>query len=264
MDLVKYFLEELRKENIISENTINFYKSDLDYFQKFIKNNNLLEISKDELEEYLQHIKEKYSENSVIRKITSLKSFYKFLVKKEMLKTSPIDNISTSRKDIKVKKIIEERELKAIIDVCEDTKIGNRDKVIIKLLSETGLKIVDILGIELNQIRENNYRFFLVKQRNIYVLINLSEELSKELKEYVERYNIDSKFIFEELDNQKFKTNFLKYVKKANLDRNIVPSMIKNRCNYEREKINNYHNLDEIEIFDEIKREYFAIGIGDE
>ena len=70
--------------------------------------------------------------------------------------------------------------------------------------------------------------------------------------------------IFEELDNQKFKTNFLKYVKKANLDRNIVPSMIKNRCNYEREKINNYHNLDEIEIFDEIKREYFAIGIGDE
>ena len=264
MDLVEYFLEEIDREGVISKKTIEFYRSDLEFFRGFLENMPLDKVGQEELDRYLQYIKERYSENSVIRKVTSLKSFYKFLLKKEIIKKSPIDKISTSRKNIKIRDKIEERELKAIIDVCPDDFQGERDRLIIKLLASTGLKIVDILNIKLFQLEESNYRTFSINQRNIFTIIDIYEDLSKEIKDFVEKYNINSFLIFEGVDNQKFKTNFIKYVKLAKIDRNVVPSMIKNKFIIEKKKIVGKEESDEIELFKKIKKEYLRIGIGDE
>lgn len=264
MDLVKYFLEEIDREGVISKKTIEFYKSDLEFFENFLEDISLDKVSQEDLDRYLQYIKDKYSENTVIRKITSLKSFYKFLLKKEIIKNSPIDKISTSRKNIKIRDKIEERELKAIIDICSDDFAGERDRIIIKLLASTGLKIVDILGIKLFQLKESEYKSFSLNQRNVLTIIDIYQELAEEIKEFVEKYQIDSLFIFEGLDNQKFKTNFIKYAKLAKIDRNVVPSMIKNRYISEKKKIAVEEELDEIELFEKIKKEYLRIGIGDE
>ena len=264
MGLVQYFLEEIDKEGIISKKTIEFYKSDLEFFEDFLEDISLDKVTQEELDRYLQYIKDRYSENTVIRKITSLKSFYKFLLKKEIIKESPIDKISTSRKNIKIRDKIEERELKAIIDICPDDFIGERDRIIIKLLASTGLKIVDILGIKLFQLKESDYKSFSLNQRNIFTIIDVYPELAQEIKEFVEKYKINSLFIFEGVDNQKFKTNFIKYAKLAKIDRNVVPSMIKNRYILEKKKVDTEEELDEIELFEKIKKEYLRIGIGDE
>ncbi len=264
MDLIKYFLEEIKNEGLISERTVEFYKSDLNFFNDFLENPTLEKITQEELDKYLQYIKEKYSENSVIRKITSLKSFYKFLVKKNIIAISPVDKISTSRKDIKIKSVIKENQLKAIIDVCNDNKIENRDKIIIKLLDLTGAKIIDILNINLKRLIENDFKYFPLKQRNIFVMVVLPEELSREIKEYVEKYNITHELLFEGITNQIFKTNFIKYVKKARLDENIVPSMIKNKYIHNIKKIENITENNDIELFKKIKEQYMKIGIGDD
>lgn len=264
MDLIKYFLEEIKNEGIISEKTIEFYKSDLNFFNDFLENPNLEKITQEELNKYLQYVKEKYSENSVIRKITSLKSFYKFLVKKDIISVSPIDKISTSRKDIKIQKSIKENQLKAIIDVCEDNKIENRDKIIIKLLALTGAKIIDILSINLSKLKENDFKYFPLKQRNIFVMVMIPEELSLEIKDYVEKYNLDQEFLFDGVNNQTFKVNFVKYVKRANLDENILPSMIKNKFIHDIKKIENETENNDIELFKKIKEQYMKIGIGDD
>lgn len=264
MDLVKYFLEEIDKEGVISKKTIEFYRSDLEFFKKFIKNTDIKDISQNDLDEYLQHIKEKYSENSVIRKITSLKSFYKFLVKKDIIQISPMDKISTSRKDVKIREKIEENEIRAILDACPDDFCGNRDKIIIKLLTSTGLKIVDILNIKLSQLKDSDFNYFYINQRGILVMIKIYSALSDEIREFVERYSIQSEYIFENLNNQKFKENFIKYVKIAKLERKIVPSMIKNRYLFEKKEISLKEELNEIELFEKIKQQYLRIGIGDE
>ena len=264
MELVQYFLEEIDREGVISKKTIEFYKSDLEFFEDFLEDVSLDKVTQEELDRYLQYTKDRYSENTVIRKITSLKSFYKFLLKKEIIKESPIDKISTSRKNIKIRDKIEERELKAIIDICPDDFVGERDRIIIKLLASTGLKIVDILGIKLFQLKESDYKSFSLNQRNIFTIIDVYPELAQEIKEFVEKYKIDSLFIFEGVDNQKFKTNFIKYAKLAKIDRNVVPSMIKNRYILEKKKVDTEEELDEIELFEKIKKEYLRIGIGDE
>lgn len=264
MDLIKYFLDEIKKDGLISEKTIEFYSSDLEFFNNFLKIPNLEKITQDELDDYLQYIKEKYSENSVIRKITSLKSFYKFLVKKDIISISPLDKISTSRKDIKIQNNIKESELKAIIDICEDNEIENRDKIIIKLLALTGAKIIDILNINLLKLKETDFKYFPLKQRNIFIMVKIPEELSFEIKEYVEKYNLNQELLFDGVTNQIFKVNFVKYAKRANLNRNIVPSMIKNKYIYDIKKLENENQINEIELFKKIKEEYIKIGIGDD
>lgn len=264
MDLIKYFLDEIKKDGLISEKTIEFYRSDLEFFNNFLKIPNLEKITQDELDDYLQYIKEKYSENSVIRKITSLKSFYKFLVKKDIISISPLNKISTSRKDIKIQNNIKESELKAIIDICEDNEIENRDKIIIKLLALTGAKIIDILNINLLKLKETDFKYFPLKQRNIFIMVKIPEELSFEIKEYVEKYNLNQELLFDGVTNQIFKVNFVKYAKRANLNRNIVPSMIKNKYIYDIKKLENENQINEIELFKKIKEEYIKIGIGDD
>ena len=264
MDLIKYFLDEIKKDGLISEKTIEFYRSDLEFFNNFLKIPDLEKITQDELDDYLQYIKEKYSENSVIRKITSLKSFYKFLVKKDIISISPLDKISTSRKDIKIQNNIKESELKTIIDICEDNEIENRDKIIIKLLALTGAKIIDILNINLLKLKETDFKYFPLKQRNIFIMIKIPEDLSFEIKEYVEKYNLNQELLFDGVTNQIFKVNFVKYAKRANLNRNIVPSMIKNKYIYDIKKLENENQMNEIELFKKIKEEYMKIGIGDD
>ncbi len=263
MDLINDFLNNLEEEGLISKNTIAFYKTDLKSFYNFFENKDLLNLKEEELQNYLQHIKSIYKENTQIRKITSLKSFYNYLLKKDIITTSPVEKISTSRKEVPVSEVIEDYELKAIIDAAQDNL---RDKLVIKLLGETGLKIIDILNISYSQLINNDYKFFTIKDKNLYTIINISEELSNELKYYIEEIKttpVEDK-LFYGLNNQSFKVNFLKYVKKANINKNILPSMIRNKCLLERKKEDNSSHLDELSLLEKIKEEYLRIRIGDE
>ncbi|MFA6708078.1 MAG: site-specific integrase [Fusobacterium sp.] len=266
MNLSNEFFYKLENEEIVSKISIEFYKKDILDFEEYLNGKDFLEVTEEDIMIYLKHLKSKYAENSIIRKITSLKSMYKYFVKKDYIGNSPIEKISTTRKHIKIGKKIKGYEIKAILDVCGESRKEKRDSLIIKLLSETGLKISEVLNLEAIRLKKNNYKSFIINRGNEYIIIEISIDLSHELKEYVEKLEIelDSHVdkIFYDITNQNFKDRFIRYGKKANLEREVLPSMIRNKCISERKK--EMLNLIKENRLDEIRKEYLKIGIGDE
>lgn len=262
MKLSKEFFSKLEKEDIISRISIEFYKKDILDFEEYFNEKNLLDVTQDDIMIYLEFLKSKYAENSIIRKITSLKLLYKYFIKKEYIINSPVGKISTTRKHIKIGKKIKGYEIKAILDICGESRKEKRDSLIIKLLSETGLKISEILHLEISEVKKNNYKSFTVNRGNEYIITEISIDLSCELKEYVEKLDSQVGNIFYDITNQNFKDRFIKYGKKANLEREVLPSMIRNKCISERKKT--VLSSKKENRLEEIRKEYLKIGIGDE
>ena len=267
-DLLEKFLKASYEKQTVSEISLSMYKKDLVDFKNFLGEKPYESANKNDIADYIKYMEKKYLENSIIRKVSSIKSFYKFLLKIGVIYESPAEMINMSRKEKKTpERKIELNELKSILDCCGEDSKGKRDRIIIKLLSETGMQITDILNLKLSEREEKDYHSFAVKTGNEYIIAELTEESSYELKEYVTKYrnNIvkdtyDDK-IFCDLSRQNFRARFIKYAEKAGLERGVLPHMIKNRCQYERHEAP-YEKKDEL--LKKIKEEYIRIGIGDD
>lgn len=267
-DLLDKFLKASKEKETVSDISLGMYKRDIADFKEFLGKKSYEEADKNDVAEYIKFMEKKYVENSIIRKVSSIKSFYKFLLKIGAVETSPAETINMSRKNKKThERKIELNELKSILDCCGEDEKGKRDKIIIKLLSETGMQITEILNLKISEMEEKDYKAFIVKTGNEYIIVELSEESSKELRNYVEKYrnNIvadrENDKIFCDLSRQNFRARFIKYAEKAGLPSGILPHMIKNRCEYERHEAP-YEKKDEL--LKKIKEEYFRIGIGDD
>lgn len=266
MKLIDDFFYYLEKEEIISKTSTKFYKKDILDFKEYVGRENLLDITNENILEYLNILKKNYSENSIIRKVTALKALYKYFLKKNYIKSSPLEKISLSRKNSKIGGEIEGFEIKAILDVIKEEKREREDKLIIKILWETGVKISEVLNLKTSELKRKNFKSFVLKKGKEYVIIEISENLSLELKKYIEEYeenlNLSLDTLFQGVTNQNFKDRFIKYSKRAKLERNLLPSMIRNK--YLAEIKNKEKNNEKEVKMKEIKKEYLRIGIGDE
>ena len=267
MDLLKKFLEAGRQRETVSETSLEMYKKDICDFKKFLGDKRYEDAQRNDVTDYIKYMQARYLENSVIRKVSSLKSFYKYLIKLGILEESPIEEISMSRRFIRSNEKIEMNELRDIINSCGENGKERRDRIIIKLLAETGMQITEILNLKISEMKNTDYHTFAVRTGNEYIIVELSQECREELKEYMEKYrngvvkNIDDDKIFCDLSIQNFRARFIKYGIKAGIKREVSPSMIKNRCQYVRQEI--YKEKKE-DFTNKIREEYFRIGIGDD
>ena len=267
MDLLEKFLQSARQKETVSEISLSMYKRDISDFKKFLGDKTYEQANKDDVAEYIKYMETKYLENSIIRKISSVKSFYKYLIKSGVVEQSPAEDVVMSRKFVKNTDKIELNELRDIINSCGNDEKGKRDRLIIKLLAETGMQITEILNLKISEMESNDYHTFTVRTGNEYIIVELSEENREELKEYVKKFrnnvvkdSYDDK-IFCDLSRQNFRARFMKYGVKAGIEREVLPSMIKNRCQYVRQEI--YQEKKE-DFTSKIREEYFRIGIGDD
>lgn len=269
MDLLEKFLDSMRKRETVAETSLNMYKKDIEDFKIFLGEKNYEDAETEDITAYIKFMETKYLENSIIRKVSSIKSFYKFLLKNEIIEVSPAEEITMSRAFIKNTDKIELNELRDIINSCEENGKGRRDRIIIKLLAETGMQVTEILNLKISEMKKTDYQSFIVRTSNEYIIVELSEESREELKEYVEKFRssvIKEKYagddkIFCDLSIQNFRARFMKYGVKAGIEREVQPSMIKNRCQHERREILQEKKEDFTE---RIREEYFRIRIGDD
>lgn len=131
------------------------------------------------------------------------------------------------------------------------------------------MQITEILNLKISEMEKTDYSSFIVKTSTEYIIVELSKESADELHEYVKKYrntvvkekDIADDKIFCDLSIQNFRARFMKYGVKAGIEREVQPSMIKNRCQHERREILQEKKED---FQDRIREEYFRIGIGDD
>lgn len=263
MDFINEFLVDSKANGRINSSTLEIYRKDIEDFDGFIIGKDLIDVETQDLVNYIEELKKKYSDMSIYRKMSSLKSFYRYLLKAKIIDVNPTKDIELPNRVKKVTEPLEKWELKRILDVCDETYEGKRDSLVIKLLYETGFKIGDILSLEKDELSRYEYKIINIRSASKILNQKISESLSKELKFFSERllpnmYTNRNK-LFQELTREGFRVRFISYGKKAELERDISPNMIKKIVTEEK-----IRDEDGVSLIDKIREQYMRIGIGDD
>lgn len=158
---IEKFLRYLEIERNASTHTILNYKLDLEEFRNFLKDIEVLKVDYLFVRRYLAHLKEKILKpRTISRKLSALRSFFKFLVKEGYLDHNPIQSISSPKQEKSLPHFLSETEVVELIE--ETTRAGSidsakswmalRDRAIFETLYSTGMRISELIFLRENDI----------------------------------------------------------------------------------------------------------------
>lgn len=155
-EYISEFLHYLKDIKNYSDLTIDSYSKDLEEFNYFI-NKDLLTINKNDIKIYLKYLFDKSnSSKTVSRKISTLKSFYKYYKAKGKISINPVSNIKYPKLDKNLPKFIPYNELENLIAVSTEGTFGERNNLIIELMYATGVRVSELVNITLEDIDFQN------------------------------------------------------------------------------------------------------------
>ena len=155
------FLENIEYQRGYSENTIIGYEIDIEEFMSFLKKegiDKLQDVDYGIVRFYLMELyNKKYSRNSVSRKLSSLRSFFKFLHSKNIIEMNPFSLVSSPKKEKRLPKFLYNEDIEKIFEV-PNTKMppGQRDYLILEMLYDTGIRVGELVNIKLKDIDFSN------------------------------------------------------------------------------------------------------------
>ena len=159
--LLSEFLENIEYQKGYSENTIDNYENDIEEFLNFLEENNIKNLNKVDynlVRKYLMYLYDrKLKRNSVSRKLSSLRSFFKYLCQKEIVDANPFNLISSPKKEKRLPKFLYNDEVEKVFNVPNlNTPLGIRDRLILELLYDTGIRVSELVNIKINDINKSN------------------------------------------------------------------------------------------------------------
>ena len=188
------FIEYLEYEKNYSPRTLLNYRSDLDEFQKYFESEtHSSDISKAEkihLRAYLMKLSaSKLSDRSINRKISSLKTYYKYLLQTDQIEVSPVSAIKTLKHYNEVQLPFSEDELAKLFDSDEifpDNFEGIRDKLMLDLLYQTGMRRSELINLKIEDVDFSNKYIKVLGKRNRERIIPVNDALLDSIRNYLE------------------------------------------------------------------------------
>lgn len=184
METEKKILEEyvgwLKLKGRSSE-TIKHHLVDLKYVRKYL-NKSFLEASHSDLVKALIKLKEERGlvDNSMARKIATVRSFYKFLVEMEYIDRNPAERIETPKRNVKIPIVLSEKEVRRLLNVADNV----RDKTLIAVFIYTGARLKEVLNLTWSDIDFENKTIKLKGKGGKERIIPLHPKLEEILIEY--------------------------------------------------------------------------------
>ena len=234
--VIDAFIDTIWIEKGLSTNTLNSYKSDLEKYFNWIESNSLKykELSRSDVLEYLAYLfGQKLEGKSVARNLSSLKAFHNYLILKDITKSNPCEKIETPKFVKSIPSSLSENEVEKLLDAPdENTFIGIRDKTMIETLYSCGLRISELVDLEIIHInlRQGVIRVLGKGQKERLVpmgqkLINLIGIYFRKLEE--NKIKNSSNFLFlsqrgKKITRQAFWHRIKIYATKAGLENNKI------------------------------------------
>lgn len=147
--LQEKFLRYLEIEKNSSVHTLVNYRLDLEEFRDFLKDVAIEKVDYLVIRKYLAHLKEKnLTARTIARKLSSLRSFFRFLVKDGYVKSNPTDAISTPKQERSLPKFLTEGDMVRLIEApLPDTLKGKRDRAILETFYSTGMRVSELVSL---------------------------------------------------------------------------------------------------------------------
>ena len=136
----------LKYERAYSDNTVGAYMNDLNKYEEFLKKD-ILKSDTEDLEKYLKYIKNLES-TTVAHKITSIKSYFNYNIKREIVSVNPADKVSRPKLTKHLPEYLTEEEVGKLLDVEVKSPYDYRNKTILELLYSSGIRISELVNIK--------------------------------------------------------------------------------------------------------------------
>jgi integrase/recombinase XerC len=274
--ITQNFLDYLKYERRFSEHTAKCYGADLLQFSEFIggttesqdhddihssyaqqqsgtmtavatppavsTDKQLLSVSTDSVRAYLAFLNEKnYSKSTIARKLATLRSFYKFLVKRNFLESNPVTAVRTPKQEKKLPKFLEYEEVKRLLSTPPTNSwLGARDRAIMETLYSTGIRVSELVGLNLDDIDFLGEVVHVRGKGKKERITPIGSSALQSIQHYMEfrnkraqnNSNFDAKVLFVNKHGRRLSTRSVrrkmdKYLKMAGLDPAISPHTLR-------------------------------------
>jgi integrase/recombinase XerD len=161
---IKLFKNYLKLEKSLSDNTISSYLFDLKLFTEYIEDVKKIKSTKDISEkvliDFISYVcnrlnkrEKNYSEKSIYRKISVLKSFFKYLLIEDLLEDNPAENLDTPKISRLIPSVLTIDEVNKMLESVDiDSKQGLRDRAILETMYASGLRVSEVIDLEIKNI----------------------------------------------------------------------------------------------------------------
>ena len=191
MNNLKAFQDYLQLEKNYSLHTVNAYGNDLLFFQEFLKKKfeqeSLEEVNYSMIRSWIVYmVDEGISNSSINRKMSSLKSFYKFLLKIKQIESSPLLKHKSLKTSKKIQIPFSEKELDTVLNYIQYPEgfDGIRDKLIIDLFYTTGIRRTELINLKTQNIDLEKNTLKVLGKRNKERIVPILPIISQQINIY--------------------------------------------------------------------------------
>ena len=210
------FINYLTSEKRFSDHTITSYSNDIKQFILFLSdeyeiNSSISDVNFQIVRSWIASLLENgLTPRSVNRKISTLKTYFKFLIREGFIYESPMLKVVAPKSQKSLPSFVEEDQIELLLTEVkfDDGFVGTRDKLIIELFYVTGIRLSELINITISDINFTDNLVKVLGKRNKERLIPLSNTIIESLQLFIEKYDIVH-YLFTNLNGTKMYTKLV-------------------------------------------------------
>lgn len=231
-DYIKKYLAHIEHNRNFSSQTVRAYRNDLNQYLSFLvaeKCHDPGDVTRLFLRGFLAFLKKQdYSKTTIARKVVSVRSLYKYLCREGILKCNPLENIRAPKLDKKLPGFMSVTEAETLLNLPLNTASGIRDRAIMETLYSTGMRVSEVVGIDIEDIDYFNEVVKVRGKGKKERLQPIGNHALDAIRSYLSKRGSDNKALFlnkrgGRLTGRSVARMLEKYVKVAGLSLNISP-----------------------------------------
>lgn len=205
-ELINKFIEYLIIDKKYSENTIKSYNNDLKKFNNYFDNKSINKIEESNIKNYIKYLKQENNDNRTIsHNISTLRSFYKFLLIEKIIKNNPMEYIEQPKLKKTLPKTLTIEEIDKLMDIKLKDAFSYRNKAMLELMYSSGLRVSELINASIHDIDTSNCIIRIMGKGSKERIVPLGDYAIKYIEIYLREYR--EKLTKRELNDYLFLNN---------------------------------------------------------
>ncbi len=239
---VERFLDHLFLERGLSPRTIAAYRADLDHFGLFLEDQGVAvpeKLTRAQVSEYMIQLKRAYARRTIRRRFSAINSLFRFLLARGVAARNPLDGFELPRLDKSLPGVLSVAEIRSLLAAPDpETTLGERDRVMLEVLYGAGLRVSELVSLELQQINFSLGIINVIGKGDKERIVPLPLPIITHIRDYIDRgrkkllKGKSSNYLFlnrsgRPLSREGFWKNIRRYAARAGIRQKVYPHLLR-------------------------------------
>lgn len=230
-DILNDFCDYLKIDKRYSDLTVESYRTEIKGYLEFFKEKNIKvkDIKNSDIKDYLTYIKKgETSDRTLAHNVSVIRTFYKFLLTLKIIERNPTEFLELPKLRKKLPTVLSKEEVEKLLDIDLTDCYSYRNKAMLELLYSTGLRVSELVNLELNNIDLENCMLKTIGKGNKERIIPISDYALYYVEKYINEYRgsmlkkrINNYVFINNHGNPMTRQGFFKIIKKLALEKGI-------------------------------------------